>query len=123
MAQFLLAVHHDPEAYSTSSKFGAYRDEAEMTAAYAATGAFNQKLVDEGVLVFAGGLTPPETTTTVDGRGREVVTTDGPAVEAAEYLGGFWVIDVPDRETALALAADGSLACGQRVQVRAFQGA
>ncbi len=122
MAQYLLSVHHAPEAYNTSSKYGAYQDEAELTAAYAATGAFNQKLMDEGVWVFGGGLTPPETATTVDGRGAEATYTDGPFVETKEYLGGFWVIDVPDLDVALELAAEGSRACGQRVQVRAFQG-
>lgn len=123
MAQYLLSVHHDLETYNTSSRYGAYRDEEEMKAAYARTGAFNQKLLDEGVWVFAGGLTPPETTTTVDGRGDQVVYTDGPFVETKEYLGGFWIIDVPDLDAALALAAEGSRACGQRVQVRPFQSA
>lgn len=122
MAQFLLAVYHAPAQYNASSKFGAYSDEAEMRAAYAATGAFNQKLVDGGMLVFAGGLTPPESTTTVDGRGDAPVMQQGPAVDAPEHLGGFWVIDVADLDTAMQLAAEGSKACGQRVQVRAFQG-
>ncbi len=123
MTQYLLSVHHAPEEYNTSSEHGAYQDEAEMAAAYAATGAFNQKLMDEGMWVFGGGLMPPETTTTVDGRGAEVVYSDGPFVETKEYLGGFWVIDVPDLDTALKLEAEGSRACAQRLQVRAYQGA
>lgn len=122
MAQFLLGVYHSPDAYNAESKFGAYKDEAEMKAAYAATGAFNQLLMDTGVWVFAGGLTPPELATTVDGRGEEPIVTDGPFAETKEHLGGFWVIDVPDLDAALDLAAQGSRACGQRVQVRAFQG-
>lgn len=122
MAHYLLSVHHSPKAYSAESQYGAYENEAEMHAAYAATGLFNKRLMDDGVWVFAGGLTPPESTTTVDGRGDDAVYTDGPAVESAEYLGGFWVVDVPDRDTALALAAEGSRACRQRVQVRAFAG-
>lgn len=122
MTQYLLTVSHAPEAYSTESQFGAYESEAEMTAAFAATGAFNQKLMDEGYWVFAGGLTPPQTATGVDGRGAEVVVTDGPFVESKEYLGGFWVIDAPDLDVAIRLAGEGSRACGQRVEVRAFQG-
>ena len=121
MTQYLLSVHHSPEEYNASSKYGAYADEAEMQAAMAATGAFNEQLMNDGVWVFAGGLMPPESTTTVDGRGDETIITDGPFAESKEYLGGFWVIDVPDLDAALKLAAQGSRACGQRVQVRPFQ--
>lgn len=122
MAQFLLAIYHAPEQYSAASEFGAYRDEAEMRAAYEATGAFNKRLMDEGSWVFACGLTPPEATVTVDGRPDEPTFSEGPAAPAEEYLGGFWIVEVADLDAAVALAADGSRACGQRVQVRALQG-
>lgn len=122
MTQYLLSVSHTPEAYSATSEHGAYADEAAMQAAYAATGAFNEKLQAEGAWVFGGGLMPPESTTGVDGRGAEVVITDGPFVESKEYLGGFWVIEAPDLDAAIKLAAEGSRACGQRIEVRPFQG-
>ncbi len=54
----------------------------------------------------------------VDG---EVVTTDGPFAEIKEQLGGFWVVNAPDLDAALALAARGAKACGGPVQVRPFQ--
>ena len=47
--------------------------------------------------------------------------TDGPYLEAKEYLGGFWVIEAADLDEALRLAADGSKACRGRVEVRPFQ--
>lgn len=122
MAQFLLSVHHALDVYNAGSAYGAYPDEDTMRAAYGATGAFNQRLRDAGVWVFAGGLVPPEGTTTVDGTGSEPQFTDGPPTESAEYVGGFWIIEVASREDALRWAADGSRACGARVQVRAFQG-
>jgi hypothetical protein len=53
--------------------------------------------------------------------GDEVVTTDGPFAETKEQLGGFWVVEVPDLDAALALAAKGSKACGGAVEVRPFQ--
>jgi hypothetical protein len=41
--------------------------------------------------------------------------TDGPFVESKEYLAGFWIIEAPDLDVPLRLAADGSKAClGQR---------
>ena len=48
--------------------------------------------------------------------------TDGPYLESKELIGGFWIIDVPDLDTALRLAAEGSKACRGKVEVRAFDG-
>ena len=46
--------------------------------------------------------------------------TDGPFVESKEYLAGFWVIEAPDLDVALKLAAEGSKACNRKVEVRPF---
>jgi hypothetical protein len=59
----------------------------------------------------------------VDGRGETPVVTDGPYLESKEVIGGFWVIEAPDLDVALRLAADGSRACRAKVEVRPFQGA
>lgn len=96
--------------------------EEEREASYAATGEFNDRLRERGVFVFAGGLHDASTATVVDGRGASVVTVDGPFSEAKEQLGGFWVVQAPDLDAALALAAEGSRACGARVEVRPFEG-
>ena len=68
---------------------------------------------------------PPESTpgSNISGRaqGGQVVTTDGPYAETKEQLGGFWVIQAPDLDAALALAAKGSEACRLPVEVRPFQ--
>ena len=53
--------------------------------------------------------------------GESLGTVNGPFVEAPEYLGGFWVIDVADQEAALGWAARASKALGGRIEVRAFQ--
>ena len=47
--------------------------------------------------------------------------TDGPYPESKEHIGGFWIIDVPDLDVALALAAEASRACRGKVEVRPFQ--
>ncbi len=62
-----------------------------------------------------------QTATTVDNSGDEPILTDGPFVEAKEYLGGFWVIEAPDLDKALEWAKDVSKALGDRIEVRAFQ--
>ncbi|WP_410468458.1 YciI family protein [Tsukamurella columbiensis] len=93
-----------------------------MEAAFEATGVFNDRLKAEGYWVFAGGLAEGTTATVVDGRGDKPIITDGPYLESKELIGGFWVIDAPDLDVALKLAADGSKACGGAVEVRAFDG-
>ena len=113
MKQYLLAVHY--------VEGEAPRPEAEMQQAFQAVDAFNTELMKSGEWVFAGGLLPPDTATVVRAQGGQVVTTDGPFAESKEQLGGFWVVKVADLDAALALAARGSAACGQPVEVRPFQ--
>jgi hypothetical protein len=118
MTQYLLTVHGAVEP----SEFGPYASKDEMEKAFADTGAFNDKLQAEGYWVFAGGLQPATTATVVDGTGEAPVLTDGPYLETKEVIGGFWVIDAPDLDVALKLAAEGSNACRGKVEVRPFQG-
>ncbi len=86
----------------------------EMTA----IDAFNDRLRADGHWVFAGGLDAPDTATVVDNRGGEPVFTDGPFVETKEHVAGFWVMEAPDLDVALALAAEGSRACNRKLEVR-----
>ncbi|MBB5616808.1 hypothetical protein BJ959_000304 [Chryseoglobus frigidaquae] len=37
-------------------------------------------------------------------------------------MSGFWIIEAPDRDAALALAAEGSRACNRVVELRPFYG-
>ena len=77
---------------------------------------------EERERAFAGGLQQATTATVVDGRGDQPLVTDGPYLETKEYIGGFWVIDAPDLDVALELAAAGSKACRGPVEVRPFDG-
>ena len=86
----------------------------------AAINAFNDRLKADGHWVFAGGLGFPSTATVIDNRGEEAMFTDGPFLESKEYLAGFWVIEAPDLDVALKLAAEGSKACNRKVEVRPF---
>src|SRR6266550_303520 len=86
----------------------------------AAIDVFNDRLQAEGYWVFAGGLGAPSTATVIDGRGAEAMFSDGPFVETKEWLSGFWIIEAPDLDVALKLAAAGSKACNRRVEVRPF---
>lgn len=113
MPHYLLLVQHD---YSKPI----YASDAERDASFAATGRFNQSVIDAGEFVYAGGLEEPDTAKVVDATRGDAVTKDGPLAEADFRLGGFWILDLPDLETALARAAASSAACGAPVEVRAF---
>ncbi|MEO6510467.1 MAG: YciI family protein [Nocardioides sp.] len=113
MTQYMLSVH--------TVEGGPVPDEAEIQRMYADVDAFNRKLMDAGVWVFGGGLEGIEATTTVDGTGAAPIVTDGPFAESKEWLGGFWILECPDLDAVLKIAAEGSAACGGRVEVRPFQ--
>src|ERR1700723_3580668 len=72
---------------------------------------FNGTVQAAGAWVFAGGLEPPSTAAVVSAGDGGVLTTDGPFVEGKEHIGGFWVIEVADRDAALDWAGRASAAC------------
>ena len=84
----------------------------------AAIGAFNDRLKAEGHWVFAAGLAAPSTATVIDNRGEETMFTDGPFLESKEHLAGFWIMEAPDLDAALKLAAEGSKHCNRKIEVR-----
>lgn len=88
----------------------------------AAINEFNEQIKAEGYWVFAGGLNLPSTATVIDNRGGEVLFADGPFLETKEYVAGLWIIQAPDLDVALRIAAEGSKACNRRVEVRPFHG-
>ena len=114
MTQYLLSVHGPSSVWDTPLE--------EAQPMYEATGRFNDTLRESDAWVFVGGLERPETATTVDGTGNDVIVTDGPYMETKEYLGGFWVIEAADLDAALKIATEASKACGGKVEVRPFAG-
>ena len=115
MTQYLISV------WGTEAETYENPDPKTMEKAYAQVDAFNKRMQESGAWVFAGGLEAPSTATTVDARNGEAVVTDGPFLETKEQLGGFWVLEAPDLDAALALAREASAACMAKVEVRPFQ--
>ena len=122
MTQYLLSVIHNDVDITDPEWHLPHLTEDEIQQSFADTGTFNDEIVASGHWVFGGGLTPVPSATVVDNVNGEKVITDGPYVEAKEQLGGFWVIEAADLDEALAIAARGSQACKNPVEVRAFQG-
>ena len=60
----------------------------------------------EGVQILAGeALHDRDAAATVRTRGGQISVTDGPYAEAVEGLGGFYLIEVPDRDVLVELLA------------------
>ena len=66
---------------------------------------YTQSLQQAGVLVAGDGLEPADTAATVRVRDGETLVTDGPFAETKEMLAGYYLVDVPDLDTALGWAA------------------
>jgi hypothetical protein len=79
-------------------------DDAHRERVYADFKAFDEAVAARGSVVGGEALQRPSSARTVrPGDGRPV--TDGPYAETVEQVGGFYVIDVPDLDTAVELAA------------------
>ena len=74
----------------------------EMSAQY---GAFTQSIIQSGHFKAGDGLQPTTTATTVRVRDGKTLTTDGPFAETREQLGGYYLVEARDLDTALAIAA------------------
>ena len=94
MSQYLILIYEDEAGYATATPdvYGAILQEHNAFAA--GVERLGAKLV--------GGEALQSTTTATTVRGGEV--TDGPFVETKEALGGYYVLDAPDLDTALAVA-------------------
>ena len=68
-------------------------------------GAFIDTVKKSGEMITTLALADPSQTAVVRVRGGQPVVTDGPFVEAKEYLGGFYLIDCESKERAIELAA------------------
>ena len=66
---------------------------------------YTEALKSAGVHLGGDALQPSQTATTVRLKDGERVVTDGPFAETREVLGGFYMIDAPDLDTALDWAA------------------
>jgi hypothetical protein len=86
---------------------------------------FNEELTKAGVLVASEGLNPAAAPAKVVRAGAKRRVVDGPYAEAKELVGGFWLIDVPSREDAIAWALKAPVGLGSDdvLEIRQLTGA
>ncbi len=72
---------------------------------YQACGQWWGEHTQAGHIVGGHQLQPARTATTVQRVNGKTVVTDGPFMEAKEAIGGYGILEVPDLDAAIALAA------------------
>lgn len=87
-----------------------YNNEGEMSDeyrqnCYVESGRLVQELKEKGTCLAASPLRPVATATSVRVRDGKPIVTDGPFAETREQLGGYYLIDVPDLDEAIRIAA------------------
>jgi len=110
--QYMLIHTEAPE------HFAKREDPTEAGAYWGAWSAYANAVAAAGIVVSGAGLLPPHTATTLRVRDGQRQVHDGPYAESKENLGGFYVIEVPDLDTALEWAAKCPSAGYASVEVR-----
>lgn len=110
MTQYLVAIHH-PDGYDSASEDEAMHRDIDR---------LNDEMVAAGIRLFVGGLKPFGEARAVRRRGRDLTITDGPYLETKEHIAGFWVLELPSMDEALAWGRKAATACRANVEVRPF---
>jgi len=108
--KYMLMIYEDETVYGTDPNSPAMQDIIGQHMA------FGQKLGDR--IVGGGGLLPTATATTVRTEAGSKTLHDGPFAETKEQLGGFYLVDVPDLDAALAIAREVPISKEGSVEVR-----
>jgi hypothetical protein len=96
--QYMLLIYSDERANEALTR-------EQMTEIVGAYMAYTQALHDAKVLVASNRLRPTSAATSVRSADSRTKVLDGPFAETKEQLGGYYVIDVPDQDTAHSWAA------------------
>jgi hypothetical protein len=94
--------------------------EAAARATPAALDAWIEEMTARGLLLDGSKLQPISDATTVRAPGGRTVVTDGPFAETKEQVAGYDVIDCPDLDSAIAVAAAHPTTHVGSIEVRAF---
>ncbi|MEU8080772.1 YciI family protein [Catellatospora citrea] len=96
--KFLLLLHNNPAVLDTLT-------EDQRTALMNGHGDFIKAIEESGELIVTQALADPSNSAVVRVRDGVPVVTDGPYLEAKEFLGGYYLVECADRDRALELAA------------------
>ena len=107
--KYMLLIYSDPNRDLIEDESGSM-----MTDYFA----FTQRIVDSGEMISGEPLQGPETATCVSVRDGSTTVTDGMFAETKEVLGGYYLVEVADRDRAEELAGQIPTAKWGRIEVR-----
>ena len=93
-------------------------EDMDFEAVINAMGAYNESMIDAGVMVGGDGLTDAAQGAVVEFTTEAPIVTDGPYGELQELFNGFWTIEVATREEAIEWASRAPLGPGNKIEVR-----
>jgi hypothetical protein len=93
--KYMLLVYFEEGAIDEKEREDCYQKSIQLTHDLAAKGQF----------LAAAPLYPPSTATSVRVRDGKRLVTDGPFAETREHLGGYYLVDAPNLDEAIAIAA------------------
>jgi len=93
--KYMLLIYTDEKLYAPGEREACFEESVQLTHDLSANGQY----------VAASPLQLVATASSVKVRNGEAIVTDGPFAETREQLGGYYIVDVKDREEALAIAA------------------
>lgn len=111
-------MHYSLLFYQTPEVFVARDDPEKRKAFHAAFVPYVKAMQDAGIVVSGAGLEKPETATSLRPANGDYRVQDGPYADTKEQLAGFFIIDVPDLDTALKWASRYPAEPGFGVEVR-----
>jgi hypothetical protein len=96
--QYLLLIYADEGAQARATK-------EQMGQVFAAYGAYTEAMRKAGVFQSGNPLQPSSTATTVRAPDGKAKVLNGPYAESKEQLGGYYLIEAADLDSALSWAA------------------
>lgn len=110
--QFMLILNETVEDFERRN------NPAQSDAYWGGWMAFIGAMAQSGIVVNGDGLQAPHAATTLRIRDGKKTVHDGPFADTKEQLGGYFIIEVPDLETALEWAARAPSAHTASVEIR-----
>lgn len=96
--KFLLIMHMNPAVWDALT-------EEERQEVMSGHGPFIETIKKSGEMISTVALADPSESAVVGVRGGVPAVTDGPYLEAKEFLGGYYLVECESRDRALELAA------------------
>jgi len=109
--KYLLLIYEDEKAWSKMS-------DGERGQMFGEYGRFTEDLKTSGNYIGGNPLQPTTTATTVRLRDGKRLVTDGPFAETKEQLGGYYLVEAQDLDSAIGMAARIPSARAGSIEVR-----